>query len=78
MDLNTHHRSQQAFIRFKNYTCYSIEIIWINFNNEENMYDILAPNKFLDVNTYSSHSWIFRFGYTYLGVKVFTYFIFYS
>lgn len=54
---------RQAFIRFKNNTCYSIEIIWINFENEENTYGILAPNKFLDVNTYSTHSWIFRFGH---------------
>lgn len=77
VEVNFIDRRQQAFIRFNNNTCYSIEIIWINFDNKENTYSILAPNKFLDVNTYSTHSWIFRFGYTYLSVNVFTYFIFY-
>lgn len=50
-----------AFIRFKNNTCCSVEIIWLNVNNKEETYGILPPNKFLDVNTYSTHPWIFRF-----------------
>jgi len=50
-----------AFIRFKNNTRYNVEIIWMDFKNTERTYGILAPTKFLDVNTYSTHLWIFRF-----------------
>lgn len=52
---------QQAFIRFKNNTQYSVEVIWMNVDNTEETYSVLAPQTFLDVNTYSIHSWIFRF-----------------
>lgn len=50
-----------AYVRFQNNTCYSIEVNWINFHNNEQTYCILDPNKFVDVNTFSTHSWIFRF-----------------
>lgn len=64
---------QAAFVRFINNTRYSVEIIWINVctkdklevRNEEKPYGILAPDSYLDVNTYSSHPWIFRFAFTY-------------
>lgn len=54
---------QPAFIRFKNNTHYIVEIIWINVDNKEKTYNFLAPKEFLDVNTYSTHPWIFRFVY---------------
>lgn len=54
---------QPAFVRFKNKTCYNVEIIWINTNNVEETYTFLAPDHFLDVNTYSTHPWIFRYVY---------------
>lgn len=49
-----------AYVRFRNNTRYSVEIIWLNVNDEEETYGILPPNKFVDVNTYSTHPWIFR------------------
>lgn len=71
---------QAAFVRFINNTRYSVEIIWINVctkdkikvhskdepevHDEEKPYGILAPDSYLDVNTYSSHPWIFRFACT--------------
>lgn len=51
---------QPAYIRFKNNTSHDVEVIWINFNNIEKIYCILPPNKFVDVNTYSTHPWVFR------------------
>lgn len=54
---------QPAFIRFKNNTCYDVEIIWINIDNKEKTYNFLAPEHFIDVNTYSTHPWIFRYVY---------------
>lgn len=54
-------RRQPAFIRFKNNTCYDVEIIWINIDNKEKTYNFLAPEHFIDVNTYSTHPWIFRY-----------------
>lgn len=52
---------QPAYIRFKNNTSYDVEVIWINFDNIEKIYCVLSPNNFLDVNTYSTHPWMFRF-----------------
>ncbi|XP_060874498.1 protein Vhl isoform X3 [Metopolophium dirhodum] len=49
-----------AYVRFQNNTCYSIEVNWMNFHNKEQTYCILDPNKFVDVNTFSTHSWTFR------------------
>lgn len=51
-----------AYIRFQNNTCYSVEVNWINYENKEQTYCILNPSKYVDVNTFSTHSWIFRFG----------------
>lgn len=51
---------QPAYIRFKNKTNYNVEVIWINVLNKEKTYCVLQPNKFLDVNTYATHPWIFR------------------
>ncbi|XP_050533479.1 von Hippel-Lindau tumor suppressor homolog [Daktulosphaira vitifoliae] len=51
---------QPAYVRFKNGTCYDIEVIWINFHKKEKSYCILPSEKFLDVNTYATHPWIFR------------------
>lgn len=51
---------QSAFIRFKNNTCFCVEIMWINSDNKEKPFGILAPNKFLDINTFAKHPWIFR------------------
>lgn len=51
---------QPAFVRFQNKTRYDVEIIWINSDNVEETYTFLAPDNFLDVNTYSTHPWIFR------------------
>lgn len=53
-------RKLPAYIRFKNNTSFSVEIIWINHDNKEKPFGVLAPNKFLDVNTYSTHPWIFK------------------
>lgn len=53
-------QKQPAYVRFQNNTCYSIEVNWIDFQNKEMTYSILDPNKFIDVNTFSTHSWIFR------------------
>lgn len=50
-----------AYVRFQNNTCYSIEVNWMNFHNKEQTYCILDPNKFVDINTFSTHSWTFRF-----------------
>jgi len=63
MELFGYSQGQPAFIRFKNNTHYDVEIIWINVNNKEKIYNILSPNNFLDVNTYSTHPWIFKFVY---------------
>jgi len=60
MDLLGNNQRQPAFIRFKNNTHYVVEIIWINVDNKEKTYNFLAPKEFLDVNTYSTHPWIFR------------------
>ncbi|XP_025194778.1 protein Vhl isoform X2 [Melanaphis sacchari] len=53
-------RRQPAYVRFQNNTCYSVEVNWINFCNNEQPYCILDPNKFVDVNTFSTHTWVFR------------------
>jgi len=50
-----------AYVHFQNNTCYSVEVNWMNFQNKEQTYCILDPNKFVDVNTFSTHSWTFRF-----------------
>lgn len=50
-----------AFVRFQNNTCYSVEILWIHINKTEKSYGVLPPKAFLDVNTYTTHPWIFRF-----------------
>jgi len=54
-------KRQPAYVRFQNNTCYSVEVNWMNFHDKEQTYCILDPNKFVDVNTFSTHSWIFRF-----------------
>lgn len=60
-------KRQSAYIRIKNGTCFDVEIIWINFNNKEKSYGVLAPNNYVDVNTYSTHPWMFRFAYTHIN-----------
>lgn len=60
----------EAYVRFQNNTNYNIEVIWIKGKVEEK-YSVLPPKSFLDVNTYSIHSWIFRFVYKIYFVSCF-------
>lgn len=59
--MNDNYKSTDAYVRIENNTCYKIEVNWIKFENKEITYCILDPNKFVDVNTFSTHKWIFRF-----------------
>lgn len=64
MDDQLHvNRIQPAYIRFKNTTKFHVEINWID--KIEKQFGVLPPNQFLDVNTYSSHPWVFRLVNTY-------------
>lgn len=70
-------KKQPAYIRFKNNTCFCVEVIWINYDNKEKPFGILAPNTFLDVNTYSTHPWIFKLVLTKTWLFIFKFIILY-
>lgn len=50
-----------SFLRFKNLTFCNVEVIWNDPKGNDRSYGILPPNKFLDINTFSTHTWIFKY-----------------
>ena len=48
-----------SFVRFRNVTHRTVEVIWINYEGIRVKYKTLQPDEFFDVNTYVAHPWIF-------------------
>ncbi len=50
----------QSFVRFVNRTIRQVDVVWLNYEGIGVHYRSLAPNHWVDVNTYVGHPWIFR------------------
>ena len=49
-----------SFVRFLNCTVRRVDVVWLNYEGIGKKYQTLAPNQWIDVNTYVGHPWIFR------------------
>lgn len=58
-DLRSVHSAHKSFIRFHNNTDRKVDIIWINYEGHHIKYKTLLPGSFYDVNTFSTHPWLF-------------------
>ncbi|XP_077283075.1 von Hippel-Lindau protein [Arctopsyche grandis] len=51
---------EPSHIRFVNCSYCSISIYWIDYNGKTQLYKKLEPLQFFDLNTYTTHPWIFK------------------
>lgn len=51
--------SEKIAVRFYNFSNVEADVIWINYQGDQEKYCTLRPKQFIDVNTYSRHYWIF-------------------
>ena len=49
-----------SFVRFLNCTVRRVDVVWLNYEGVGIRYRTLAPNQWVDVNTFVGHPWIFR------------------
>ena len=49
-----------SFVRFLNCTLRRVDVVWLNYEGIGIRYRTLAPNQWVDVNTFVGHPWIFR------------------
>ena len=49
-----------SLVRFLNCTVRRVEVVWLNHEGVGIRYKTLAPEQWVDVNTYVGHPWIFR------------------
>lgn len=58
MAFRNRHRLDDAFYRFKNCSRFTVNVYWSTPSGLV-YYNCLAPEQFLDVNTYETHIWVF-------------------
>lgn len=50
----------RSYVRFTNVSRRPVDICWINYTGKPEKYKQLLPMQFLDINTFTSHPWIFK------------------
>jgi len=51
---------KKCYVQFVNQSDRCIEVVWINYSGNEELYRILLPKEKYDMNTFVTHPWIFR------------------
>lgn len=52
------HSQEKCYIRFKNKSGRTVDIVWINFTGQYVKYNMLRPDQFLDIITFKTHPWV--------------------
>ncbi|KAH3886585.1 von Hippel-Lindau disease tumor suppressor-like [Dreissena polymorpha] len=50
---------RHSFVRFCNASKVIVDVFWINYEGKSVLYKRLLPYKWMDVNTFEGHPWIF-------------------
>jgi len=51
---------EELKVRFINYCDKSVQILWVTFGGEYQLYGTVRTGQFLDVDTYLRHAWVFK------------------